>query len=157
MRYTLAQLRKMKFPHSENNVYDLSRELDGLEDIVKTGECKTKEVINFIGADSYEVMLDIEIDLVLECSITLKHLPYKLQTKAVEFYTFDKETSDNGDFIFLDGQTLDTKDEIISEILIEKPMVSHDDGAVFEEDLEEETEDDGVNPAFAGLKDLLSK
>lgn len=156
MRYTLAQLRKMKFPHSENNIYDLSSELDGLEDIISSGECKTKEVITYIGADSYQVSIDIEIDLVLGCSITLEELPYNLRTKATEFYTFDKETSENGDFIYLDGQTLDTKDEIISEILIEKPMVSKKDGAEFIDEVSDDS-DDGVNPVFAGLKDLLNK
>lgn len=160
MRYTLAQLRKMRFPHSEVCTYDLTEELNGFEDIVSSGQASVKEVINYIGADSYEVHFDIEIDLEVECAITLEILPCKLRTKAVEFYTFDKETYDNGDFIYIEGQTLETKDEVLTQILIDKPVRTIKEGAEYieEEDEEEDSEfDSSINPAFAALKDLLKK
>ena len=111
MRYTLAQLRKMQFPHKEECEYDFNEELDGFEDVKSSDRAKVIETIANIGPDSYKVDLDIEINLMLECAVTLEVLPYKIKTKASEYYTFDKETYDNGDFILVEGQTLDTREE----------------------------------------------
>lgn len=157
MRYTLAQLRKMKFPFTEENQYDFKEELDGFEDIISSKPIKTKETIANVGPDSYEVQLEIEASLVLECSVTLEEIPYSIRTKVCEYYTFDKETADNGSYIFVEGQTLDTRDEVLADLLIEKPMRVVKDGISFDDDIEPEEEEEKVNPAFAGLKDLLKK
>ncbi len=159
MRYTLAQLRKMKFPYTETNQFDFKSELDGFEDIISSSEAKVIETIANIGPDSYKVEMDISINLFLECAVTLEKIPYSIRTKACEYYTFDKETADNGDYVYLEGQTLDTKDEVLSDILIEKPMKSVKDGVdFFDENIEDdEVEQEYINPAFAGLKDLLKK
>lgn len=154
MRYTLAQLRKMHFPYKEECEYDFNEELNGFEDIKSSSICKTKETIYNIGPDSFRVDLDIEIELMLECAVTLEVLPYKINLSASEYYTFDKETSDNGDFIFVEGQTLDTFEEVLSEILIEKPMKFVKDGIEFEDEIIDEPKEK-INPAFASLKDLL--
>lgn len=158
MRYTLAQLRKMKFPYNEVNYFDFKSELDGFEDIISSNEAKVTETIANIGPDSYKVEMDISIDLYLECAVTLEKIPYSIRTKTCEYYTFDQETAQNGDYVYIEGQTLDTKDEVLSDILVEKPMKSVKDGVDFEDDIEEEeTEEEYINPAFAGLKDLFKK
>ena len=76
MRYTLAQLRKMQFPHKEECEYDFNEELDGFEDVKSSDRAKVIETIANIGPDSYKVDLDIEINLMLECAVTLEVLPY---------------------------------------------------------------------------------
>lgn len=154
MRYTLAQLRKMHLPHREVCEYDFNEELNGFEDVKTSEKAIVVETIANIGPDSYKVDFDIEINLMLECAVTLEVLPYKINAKASEYYTFDKDTYDNGDFIMVEGQTLDTREEVLSEILIEKPMKFVKEGIVFEDELEEEPEEK-INPAFAALKDLL--
>ena len=154
MRYTLAQLRKMQFPHKEECEYDFNEELDGFEDVKSSDRAKVIETIANIGPDSYKVDLDIEINLMLECAVTLEVLPYKIKTKASEYYTFDKETYDNGDFILVEGQTLDTREEVLSEILIEKPMKFVKNGVSFQDEIDDEPKEK-INPAFPGLKDLL--
>lgn len=155
MRYTLAQLRKMKFPMKETNTFDFSNELDGFEDIIFSENAIVDETILNIGPDTYEVKFSITIKLVLQCSVTLKSIPCELKTTAEAFYTFDKETYDNGDFIYIESQTLDTRDEVLTEILIEKPMRTIMDGVEYVEDEIFEEQDDKINPAFAGLKDLF--
>lgn len=157
MRYTLAQLRKMKFPYREENHFDFKNELDGFEDIISSQIAKVTETIANIGPDSYKVDMEIEIDLIVQCAITLENIPFSIRTNTCEYYTFDKLTAENGDFIFVEGQTLDTRDEVLSSILIEKPMSNSKAGAYFEDEIEEEPEEEKINPAFAGLKDLLKK
>ena len=53
----------------------------------------------------------------------------------------------------IEGVTLNTKEAILTNILCEKPMSFTKEN--FVSDVEEETEDDNINPAFASLKDLL--
>lgn len=155
MRYTLAQLRKMKFPYTEENEYDFSEELNGFEDIVSSNKAKVFEKIRNIGSDSFEVVLDIDVSLIVQCSVTLEEIPYQIKTIKTVYYTFDKEIVSSDDYIIIDGQTLDTREEILSEILIEKPMKFVKDGVEYDSEEEEDSDEEYINPAFAGLKDLL--
>lgn len=155
MRYTLAQLRKMKFPYTEENEYDFSEELNGFEDIISSNSAKVFEKIRNIGSDSFEVILDIDISLIVQCSVTLEEMPYQIKTLKTVYYTFDKEIVSSDDYIIIDGQTLDTREEVLSEILIEKPMKFVKDGVEYDSEEEEDSDEEYINPAFAGLKDLL--
>lgn len=155
MRYTLAQLRKMKFPHTEENEYDFSDELNGFEDIISSSNAKVIEKIRSIGPDSFEVVLDIDISLVAQCSVTLEEIPYQIKTTKSIYYAFDKDSVSSDDYIIIDGQTLDTREDVLSEILIEKPMKFVKDGVEYDSDEDEEPEEEYINPAFASLKDLL--
>ena len=155
MRYTLAQLRKMKFPYIEENEYDFSEELNGFEDIISSSPAKVSEKIRSIGSDSYEVILDIEISLIVQCSITLEEIPYQIKTTKTAFYSFDKDAVSSDDYIIIEGQTLNTREEVLSEILIEKPMKFVKEGVEFDSNREDNSDEEYINPAFAGLKDLL--
>ena len=52
------------------------------------------------------------------------------------------------------GQTLDTKEAVVTNVLIQKPMTVYAEGISFEDEGSIE-EEDTINPAFAKLKDLL--
>ena len=90
------------------------------------------------------------VDLVLEDSVTLKHFDYLIDVDAEEIFSSDES---NEDAFIIDGITLDTKEALVANILINKPMTAT--SAEFESDEEPEAEEEKINPAFASLKDLL--
>ena len=148
MRFTLAQLRKFSMPYSYDESLDLSDELNGFEDIISTmGHATIKER----GIDTYLVTFNISINVIMQDSITLEEIPYTIETIAEEIYTTDDSIEDA---FIIDGITLDTKEAILTNVLINKPMSVTN--ASFEDDIDEfEDEEDNINPAFASLKDLL--
>ena len=97
----------------------------------------------------------IEISLIVQCSITLEEIPYQIKTTKTVFYSFDKDAVSSDDYIIIEGQTLNTREEVLSEILIEKPMKFVKEGVEFDSDREDNSAEEYINPAFAGLKDLL--
>ncbi|MBQ9899604.1 MAG: hypothetical protein IJM36_00580 [Acholeplasmatales bacterium] len=152
MRFTLAQLRKLQMPYSYEETLDLSAELNGLEDIVSVSPCVVKSTIKDRGDETYKVSFHINVNLVLEDSVTLMHFDYLIDVDAEEIFSSDES---NEDAFVIDGITLDTKEAIVANILINKPMTTT--SAEFESD-EVEVEDskeENINPAFASLKDLL--
>lgn len=151
MRFTLAQLRKFSMPYSFDESLDLSNELDGFEDIISSKPCEVHTVIKERGIDTYLCTFNIRIEVVMEDSVSLKEVPYTIETTAEEVFS----TDDSIDDVFLiDGQTLDTKEAILTNILVNKPMSLTNEE--FESDIEEEEpEERKINPAFASLKDLL--
>lgn len=148
MRFTLAQLRKFAMPYSLDEILDLSAELNGFEDILSSKPCEVHTVIRERGTDTYLCSFHIKIEIMLEDSVSLKAIPYWIETTAEEIFTTDTSIEDA--FMF-DGQTMDTKEAILTNILIHKPMALTQED--FESDIEED--EDTVHPAFASLKDLL--
>lgn len=151
MRFTLAQLRKFSMPYSYDESLDLSDELNGFEDIISTSPCMVHATIKERGIDTYLVTFNISINVIMQDSITLEEIPYTIETIAEEIYTTDDSIEDA---FIIDGITLDTKEAILTNVLINKPMSVTN--ASFEDDIDEfEDEEDNINPAFASLKDLL--
>lgn len=150
MRFTLAQLRKLQMPYSYEETLNLSEDLDGFEDIISSSPCVVKTTIMDRGDETYKIKFNINIKLVLEDSVTLKHFDYLIDVDAEEIFSSDES---NEDAFIIDGITLDTKEAIVANILINKPMTAT--SAEFESDEEPEAEEEKINPAFASLKDLL--
>ncbi len=150
MRFTLAQLKKYIMPYSYEETLDLSSDLEGLEDIVKSSPCVIKSTIYDRGDDTYKVSFNIKITLTLEDSITLKHFDFPIDVDAEEIFSTDEA---NEDAFLISGITLDTKEAIIANILINKPMTTSSEE--FESEIEEDEPEEKINPAFASLKDLL--
>lgn len=150
MQFALAQLRKLAMPYSYDESLDLSDELDGFEDIISSKPCEVHTVIKERGIDTYLCIFNIRIELMIEDSVSLNAIPYVIETTAEEIFTTDPE---NEDYFLIEGQTLNTKEAILTNILINKPMSVTDEE--FESDIEEEEEVEKINPAFASLKDLL--
>lgn len=150
MQFALAQLRKLVMPYSFNETLDLSSDLDGFEDIISSKPCEVHTVIKERGIDTYLCIFNIRIELMIEDSVSLKAIPYVIETTAEEIFTTDL---DNDDYFIIEGQTLNTKEAILTNILVNKPMSITDEE--FESDIDEEEEVEKINPAFASLKDLL--
>ena len=152
MKFALAQLGNFRMPYSYDEELDLSDELNGFEDILRTSLCKVSTTIKERGEDTYLCIFHIEIELVVQDSITLEELPYKIDVDAEELFTKD---IDNMDATYIEGQTLDTKEAIISIILENKPASQSNESFEDQNDDFDEEEDKGINQAFASLKDLL--
>lgn len=152
MRMTLAQLRKVSMPYHITEELDLSNELAGFEDVRSVKPVKVNYTICERGIDTYYVAFSFEVELVMECSVTLQDVPYIIKDFAEEIFTTDDSIEDA---FIIDEQTLDTKEAVLTNILINKPMSVVADGVDFEDEITEKEESDNINPAFAKLKDLL--
>ena len=153
MQLTLAQLRKLSFPYKAEEKMDLKDELKGFEDILDASEANISVTIRERGMDTYLFNFDITIDLTLEDSVSLKPIPYTVHTEAEEIFTTDPELEDA---FLIDGLTLNTKEAVLTNILCNKPMsYTIEDFKSDPEPEEDDSKDDGINPAFASLKDLL--
>ncbi|HIT43430.1 TPA: hypothetical protein IAA91_01120 [Candidatus Avacholeplasma faecigallinarum] len=151
MQFTLAQLRKLIMPYSFDEVLDLSNDLDGFEDIISVKPCKVHTIIKERGIDTYACIFDISVDIIMQDAVSLKEIPYHIETKAEEIFSTDDTIED---VFLIDGQTLDTKEAIVTNILINKPMIVSKEEFEFDEQADQDDEE-YINPAFASLKDLL--
>ena len=152
MKFALAQLTKLSFPYEFEEELDLSLELDGFEDIISSSKAKVKSIINQYSQEEYLFDFDIDVDLVVEDSISLKPINLNIKTKGRELFSNNPEREDAFEII---GNTLDTKEAIIMLILSEKPMSSTNEEFTDDNDSFDDEEDTTINPAFASLKDLL--
>ncbi len=153
MRYTTLDLRKMKLPITETSEIDFSSDLIGLEDILSCSKATVVETLT--KQDSfYQVDCSIKINLMIESSISLKEVPYEIVTNATFLYTDNKDDVSEYDAILIENGVIDTYDAILTEILCNKPMTVRLPGEEYNND---EDESEKINPAFAGLADLLKK
>jgi uncharacterized metal-binding protein YceD (DUF177 family) len=155
MKYAIPQLRKFKMPLRETSEIDFSQELNGFEDVLSSSKALVDETLSQISEDTYNLKASIKITVTLQSAISLKEVPYAIDTVLDVDYTLDKSTEDS-DAIVIENNTIDTTDAILTEILCQKPMTVTLDG---EEFIDEAPEDDTekINPAFQGLADLLKK
>lgn len=155
MKYTLQQLRKMKTPFQIEEEISFKEELDGFEDILESKPCHTVETFTRISDTTYEVKISLNIELIVECNVSLERLPLEINTESTELFSSDEMVLENSDVNPIIGQTLDTYDTILTLILCNKPMTTTKDGCEFISDIEDVSDDDSINPALKGLKDLL--
>ena len=155
MKYAIAQLKKFKMPLRETSEIDFSQDLNGFEDILSSSKATVEETLSQITDDTYRLKAHIQIMLTLQSAISLKEVPYAIDTVLDIEYTTNKGTEDS-DAIVIENNTIDTYDAILTEILCQKPMTVKLDG---EEFVDEAPEDDTnkINPAFQGLADMLKK
>ena len=155
MKLTLAQLRKLQMPYRYSEELDLKEELVDFEDIIDTSLVHVDYEIRERGIDTYLVEFKYEVTLTMQCSITLNEVEYVISEEGSEIFSTTDEVED---VFLIEGQTLDTKEAILTNLLINKPMTVSTEGAEFISDEEpevEEFEEEQINPAFAGLKNLL--
>lgn len=154
MKLTLAQLRKLQMPYRYSEELDLKEELVDFEDIIDTSLVHVDYEIRERGIDTYLVEFKYEVTLTMQCSITLNEVEYVISEEGSEIFSTTDEVED---VFLIEGQTLDTKEAILTNVLINKPMTVSTEGAEFisDEEPEDDIEEEQINPAFAGLKNLL--
>ncbi|MGL4949505.1 MAG: YceD family protein [Anaeroplasmataceae bacterium] len=153
MKFSFAQLRKLKMPHLFEEKLDLSNELNDFEDIKKINNVNVKYELNELTIGKYLLKMNIKCNLILECSISLDEISYDVDVDVVEQYSSDDKDTD---CFKIEGQTLDTLDAVITNIIIAKPMKVTREGVVYNSPIEDFVEEEKkVNPAFKDLKDFL--
>lgn len=153
MRLTLAQLRKLAMPYHTSEKLDVSEELNGFEDIKGVSLVDVEYEVRERGLDTYWIRFSFKVDLVMQCAVTLQDVPYTISATAEEIFSTEDVIEDVFPIV---NQTLDTKEAVLTNVLIHKPMKVLAEGVEFEEEEETDLEEsDGINPAFSGLKDLL--
>ena len=150
MRFTLAQLRKFNMPYEYDEQIDLKSDLVGLEDIVDSSICNVHSVIKDRGDGSFKINFKINLTLTLEDAVSLSHIEFPIDIDAEEIFSDDESIEDA---FLIEGITLDTKEAILANILINKPMTTSNED--FNQEIDEEEPEEKINPAFASLKDLL--
>ena len=150
MRFTLAQLRKFNMPYEYDEQIDLKSDLVGLEDIVDSSICNVHSVIRDRGDGSFKINFKINLTLTLEDAVSLSHIEFPIDIDAEEIFSDDESIEDA---FLIEGITLDTKEAIVANILINKPMTTSNED--FNQEIDEEEPEEKINPAFASLKDLL--
>ena len=150
MRFTLAQLRKFNMPYEYDEQIDLKSDLVGLEDIVDSSICNVHSVIRDRGDGSFKINFKINFTLTLEDAVSLSHIEFPIDIDAEEIFSDDESIEDA---FLIEGITLDTKEAILANILINKPMTTSNED--FNQEIDEEEPEEKINPAFASLKDLL--
>ncbi len=154
MRFSLAQLLKLPMPYRFTESMDLKSDLVGLEGILDVIFCNVEGEVYHIDKSNYQIRFKLHTKLILECAVSLKEVPYEINTTFTEI--FSPEESD--DTFPIEGQTLDTKEAVITNILINKPMKVYADGEYFvdeDDSFGDDEPEEKINPAFESLKDLL--
>lgn len=139
-------------PYRFEETVDLSEQLKGFEDIVEVKECSVVGGLTEFGIDTYQLKFKLKIEIIVEDAISLKLVPYTIESEAEELYSTDDSYTDA---TIIEGQTLDTTEAYVTSILVEKPSTYT--LCEFESDEEpvEDEDEEKVNPAFASLKDFL--
>ena len=155
MKLTLAQLRKLQMPYRYSEELDLKEDLVDFEDIIDTSLVHVDYEIRERGIDTYLVDFKYEVTLTMQCSITLEGVDVVISEEASEIFSTTEDEIE--DVFLIEGQTLDTKEAVLTNVLINKPMTVSTEGVEFisDEEPEEEVVEEKINPAFAKLKDLL--
>ncbi len=127
MKWSLQQLQKLyKFPHIVNAEYDFKDYLEqiknsGVEsDILDCYKCSATISINQIDMNTYQFDYKIIADLSIACALTLEPVDYKIDINVSETYsTID---SDDEEIFPIEGNTIDTKMIIWSNIVLNIPI-----------------------------------
>ncbi len=148
MKWAVPELRRL------NRVtYNDTLELN--DDIVGFNGCKSISAVSISGdgkvidKDKFEFRFNIKASMVLTCAVSLLDVNYDIDLNCEEIFAFDN--SDNDDYNIIDGQTIDLKDVVITNIIINIPMKIVKEGYENLNDNDENVEK--INPAFASLAD----
>lgn len=122
--------------------FDFSNLIDKNNDILEIGECHVTGSI-IPGYEELDLNIDINVDLVLASSRSLKPVNHHLSFNLVLNFGNGKEA----DFVL--SNEIDLEEIVFAHILLEKPLT------IFlpDEKPNDEEEKKGINPAFKELKD----
>ena len=119
MKWSLQQLLKIqKFPYSFEETLDLSAEIEEIEDIYEIGPVNITGSINRLDHETYQFVYRIQVKLVLQCALTLDPVEYVFDEEYDEIYS----TTENDEYILIEKNTIDTRQMVWSNIIIDKPI-----------------------------------
>lgn len=149
MKWTIHELIKN---HTTNNKFEFVLDFsDKIENTDILAISKVDVYGDYDVYDSSEFIFNINIKcaLTLQCAITLKEVPFKIDIEVEEVFSLERDENSNT----IEGITIDLLPIIWSNIILEMPMrvVSEDAYENFELD-NTEFEEDEIENAFSNLK-----
>ena len=119
MKWSLQQLLKIqKFPYYFEETMDLSEEIEEIEDIYEIGPVNITGSINRLDDETYQFVYRIQVKLVLQCALTLDPVEYLFDEEYDEIYS----TTEDDEYILIEKNTIDTRQMVWSNIIIDKPI-----------------------------------
>ena len=151
MKWAIPQLRKLAKPFSFEYDYDLMSELVSTNDILEVKKCHIEGKCFEASYDEYLFDLNIDAELIMECSVSLLPVlvPLNFNTQVRFSYSID----DSSDDYLITKDTINLDDAVLSEIVLNIPLKVVKEGYE-NEFMEEEPEEEKINPSFQALKDL---
>ena len=152
MKWAIPQLRKLAKPFTFEYDYDLKNALVNKEDVLDVKKCHIQGECFEVSYDEYLFNLDIDLELVMVCSVSLLEVlvPLKFNTEV----RFSYSTDDSSDDYLITKDTINLDDAILSEIVLNIPLKVVKEGYENEFIDEELFEEEKINPSFQALKDL---
>jgi uncharacterized metal-binding protein YceD (DUF177 family) len=152
MKWAIPQLRKLAKPFTFEYDYDLLNELVVKDDIKDVKKCHISGVCYEVSYDEYLFDLNIDLELVMVCSVSLLDVfvPLTFNTKVRYSYSID----DSSDDYLITKDTINLDEAVLSEIVLNIPLKVVKEGYENEFMEEEETLEEEINPSFKALKDL---
>ena len=152
MKWAIPQLRKLAKPFSFEYDYDLYNELVVKEDIKDVIKCHIKGECYEVSYDEYLFNLNIDIELLMVCSVSLLdvNVPLNFDTQIRFSYSID----DSSDDYLITKDTINLDEAVLSEIVLNLPLKVVKEGYENEFMEEEEQEEEKINTSFQMLKEL---
>ena len=152
MKWAIPQLRKLAKPFTFEYDYDLLNELVVKGDIKDVKKCHVSGVCYEVSYDEYLFDLNIDLELVMVCSVSLLDVfvPLTFDTKVRYSYSID----DSSDDYLITKDTINLDEAVLSEIVLNIPLKVVKEGYENEFMEEEEILEEEINPSFKALKDL---
>lgn len=151
MKWAVPQIRKLAKPFSVDYDFDLKEHLSGFDDIVAVNKCHISGKCFETSYDEFLFDLDIELELVMICSVTLDEIIVPLDFDTQIRFSYNDD--DSSDDYLITKDTVNLDEAVLSEIVLNLPLKVVKEGYenVFsgEEEIEEE-----INPGLQALKDL---
>lgn len=121
MKWSLQQLQKTNGrPFDFSGTYDFKEEIKDIDDILDISTAEVNGRGKNIYQDRYEFDIDIRVTLILEDARTLEPVQYPLELKVTEI--FDVDANEDEDVRIIEKNTIDLKDVVWENILLEKPI-----------------------------------
>ena len=151
MKWAIPQLRKLSKPFTFEYDFDLFNALVVKEDIKAVNFCHVDGVCHEVSYDEYLFELDINLELVMVCSVSLLDVvvPLQFNTEVRFSYSID----DSSDDYLITKDTIDLDEALLSEIVLNIPIKVVKEGYEDEFSDQEEMEEEN-NPMLQALKDL---
>lgn len=151
MKWAIPQLRKLAKPFSLEYDFDLLQHLSNNEDIITVNKCHITGQCFETGYDEYLFDLNIDLELVMVCSVSLLDVLVPLQFDTQIRFSYNDD--DSSDDYLITKDTVNLDEAVLSEIVLNIPLKvvkeGYEDVFSDEEEIEEK-----INPGLQALKDL---
>ena len=150
MKWAIPQLRKLVKPFTFEYDFDLFNELQVKNDIKEVKKCHVNGVCHEVGYDEYLFDLNVELELVMVCSVSLLDVlvPISFDTQI----RFANSIDDSSDDYLITKDTINLDEALLSEIVLNLPLKVVKEG--YENEFMEEELEEEIDPRLKALKEL---